>query len=138
MSVERVVGVAGHLRELSGLDVFGYLHQEHDATSVAVLLGLGAAHAASCDEEVARSMFVHMPGRHPQVCHLLPCLATSVPASMQAWHRDCQARLRCRRHPMSLGIAIQPRLAMPRVFGRVGCAVVAQVGVGCGQARAIR
>lgn len=59
-------GGAGHLRGLSGLDVFGYLHQEHDATSVAMLLGLGAAHASSCDEDVARSMFIHMPGRHPQ------------------------------------------------------------------------
>lgn len=58
---------AGHLRGLSGLDVFGYLHQEHDATHVAMLLGLGAAHAGTCDEDVSRSMFIHMPGRHPQV-----------------------------------------------------------------------
>lgn len=39
---------ADHLSCLTLMDLYRYLSQEHDATTLAVLLGMGAAKAGTC------------------------------------------------------------------------------------------
>ena len=56
---------AGHLRCLSATDLYRYLSQEHEATTVGLLVGMGAARAGTMDSTVAKMLFLHIPARHP-------------------------------------------------------------------------
>jgi anaphase-promoting complex subunit 1 len=42
-----------------------YLSDQHDATTIGVLLGMSACCRASADTTVARMLFLHLPARHP-------------------------------------------------------------------------
>jgi hypothetical protein len=42
-----------------------YLSDQHDATTIAVLLGMSAACRGTADSTVARMLFLHLPARHP-------------------------------------------------------------------------
>lgn len=56
---------AGHLGCLSATDLYRYLSQEHDATTVGVLLGMAAAKRGTMDPATSRMLFLHTPSRHP-------------------------------------------------------------------------
>ncbi len=56
---------SGHLRCLSATDLFRYLSQEHEATTVGLLIGMGAARAGTMDGTIAKMLFLHIPARHP-------------------------------------------------------------------------
>jgi anaphase-promoting complex subunit 1 len=50
---------------LSATDLYRYLSQEHEATTVGLLVGMGAARAGTMDSTVAKMLFLHIPARHP-------------------------------------------------------------------------
>ena len=66
--------ITGHLSCLSPTDVYRYLAQEHDATTVAVLLGMAAAKRGTLDIAATKMLFLHVPSRHP---HTYPELELS-------------------------------------------------------------
>ena len=68
------LGLTGQLSVLSPTDAFRYLSQEHDATAVGVLLGMGAARRGTMDAAVSKMLFLHIPARHP---HSYPDLELS-------------------------------------------------------------
>ncbi len=57
--------MAGHLACLSSTDLYRYLSQEHDATTIGVLLGMAAAKRATLDATISKMLFLHIPARHP-------------------------------------------------------------------------
>lgn len=75
------LGLTGHLKGLSDTDVYRYLRQEHDATTVGLLLGLGAAYAGTGHASTSTMMFLHVPSRHPQT---YPELEVSPPVQAAA------------------------------------------------------
>ncbi|KAK9819157.1 hypothetical protein WJX81_007920 [Elliptochloris bilobata] len=59
------LGLTGHLACLSSTDLYRYLSQEHDATTIGVLLGMAAAKRATLDATISKMLFLHIPTRHP-------------------------------------------------------------------------
>lgn len=57
------LGLLGHLEVLAPPDVYRYLTQEHDATTVGVLLGMAAARRGTMDATVSKMLFLHIPTR---------------------------------------------------------------------------
>ncbi len=61
----KLVTIAGHLSCLSATDLYRYLSQEHDATTVGVLLGMAASKRGTLDPVISKMLFLHVPARHP-------------------------------------------------------------------------
>jgi anaphase-promoting complex subunit 1 len=59
------LGLQGHLRILAATDVYRYLAQEHDVTTVGVLLGMAAAHHGTLNPVISKMLYLHIPARHP-------------------------------------------------------------------------
>eukprot|EP00775_Hariotina_reticulata_P010096 gene10096-10252_t len=59
------LGLTGHLDRLSWAELYRYLSDQHDATTIGVLLGMAACCRSSADNTVARMLFLHLPARHP-------------------------------------------------------------------------
>ena len=59
------LGLNGHLRVLATTDLYRYLGQCHDATTVGVLIGLAASKRKSLDAAVSKTLFLHIPTQHP-------------------------------------------------------------------------
>jgi hypothetical protein len=59
------LGLAGHLTALGQAEQFGYLEGEHSPTTCALLLGLAASAAASSHGPTSRTLFLHLPSKHP-------------------------------------------------------------------------
>ena len=59
------LGLAGHLTALGQAEQFGYLEGEHSPTTCALLLGLAASAAASSHGPISRTLFLHLPSKHP-------------------------------------------------------------------------
>jgi anaphase-promoting complex subunit 1 len=59
------LGLTGKLAALAPPDVYGYLKQEHDATTAALLVGLCATKRATQDQSVSKVCFLHLPAKHP-------------------------------------------------------------------------
>lgn len=59
------LGLQGHLRVLAATDVYRYLSQEHEATTVGILLGMAAAHKGTMDPAISKILYLHIPARHP-------------------------------------------------------------------------
>ncbi|EIN05861.1 hypothetical protein PUNSTDRAFT_106906 [Punctularia strigosozonata HHB-11173 SS5] len=59
------LGLNGHLRDLLTWHTFHYLTPKHDLTSIAILLGLSAAHVGSGDEHVTKLLAIHTPALLP-------------------------------------------------------------------------
>eukprot|EP00198_Chlamydomonas_reinhardtii_P004462 XP_001693798.1 anaphase promoting complex subunit 1 [Chlamydomonas reinhardtii] len=59
--------LSGHtvLDRLSWTDLYRYLSDEHDPTTIAVLVGMAAQRRGSMDAVVTRMLFLHLPARHP-------------------------------------------------------------------------
>ncbi|MCO5580419.1 hypothetical protein L7F22_034285 [Adiantum nelumboides] len=59
------LGLQGHLRVLAATDVYRYLSQEHEATTVGILLGMAAAYRGTMDPAISKILYLHIPARHP-------------------------------------------------------------------------
>ncbi|EFJ11009.1 hypothetical protein SELMODRAFT_126964 [Selaginella moellendorffii] len=59
------LGLHKHLAVLAATDVFRYLAQEHDPTTVGILLGMAAAHRGTMDPAMSKMLYLHIPARHP-------------------------------------------------------------------------
>ncbi|KAI3425098.1 hypothetical protein D9Q98_008476 [Chlorella vulgaris] len=59
------LGLTGHLSCLAATDLYRYLAQEHDATIIGVLLGMAASKRGSQDSTISKTLFLHLPTRHP-------------------------------------------------------------------------
>ena len=59
------LGLTGHLRKLTNTDLYRYLVQEHDATTLGVLVGVAAARRGSMNPDASKMCFLHLPTRHP-------------------------------------------------------------------------
>ncbi|XP_042399420.1 anaphase-promoting complex subunit 1 [Zingiber officinale] len=57
-------GLHGHLSALSMADVYRYLTQEHDITTVGMLLGMAASYRGTMHLEVSKMLYLHVPSRH--------------------------------------------------------------------------
>lgn len=59
------LGLHKHLAVLAATDVYRYLSQEHEATTVGVLLGMSAAHRGTMDPGISKMLYLHILTRHP-------------------------------------------------------------------------
>ncbi|XP_031485584.1 anaphase-promoting complex subunit 1 isoform X2 [Nymphaea colorata] len=59
------LGLRGHLRVLIMTDVYQYLSQQHDITTVGILLGVAASFRGTMDPAISKMLYVHVPSRHP-------------------------------------------------------------------------
>jgi len=59
------LGLNGHLSSLTATDLYRYLSQEHEATTVGTLLGVAASKLGTADPATSRMCFLHLPTRHP-------------------------------------------------------------------------
>uniref|UniRef100_A0A1D1Y4T9 Anaphase-promoting complex subunit 1 n=2 Tax=Anthurium amnicola TaxID=1678845 RepID=A0A1D1Y4T9_9ARAE len=59
------LGLHGHLCVLTITDVYRYLAQEHETTTVGVLLGMAASYRGTMHPEISKILYVHIPSRHP-------------------------------------------------------------------------
>ncbi|CAM6126515.1 unnamed protein product [Calypogeia fissa] len=58
------LGLHKHLGVLAATDVYRYLAQEHEATTVGVL-GMAAARRGTMDPAISKILYLHIPARHP-------------------------------------------------------------------------
>jgi len=61
------LGLQGHLAALTMADIYGYLSQGHDATTVAILLGVSAAKRGSMAPTLSKMLCLHIPSLLPPV-----------------------------------------------------------------------
>ncbi|PON86586.1 Anaphase-promoting complex subunit [Trema orientale] len=59
------LGLHGHLRVLNLTDIYQYYAQEHESTTVGLMLGLAASYRGTMDPSISKSLYVHIPARHP-------------------------------------------------------------------------
>jgi len=59
------LGLNGHLSRMTATDLYRYLALEHEATTVAALIGIATANRGTADPATARVCFLHLPARHP-------------------------------------------------------------------------
>ena len=59
------LGLHNHLGVLAATDVYRYLSQEHEATTVGVLLGMSTAYRGTMDPGISKMLYLHIPTRHP-------------------------------------------------------------------------
>ncbi|CAM0955935.1 unnamed protein product [Alopecurus aequalis] len=58
-------GLHEHLRVLTMTDAYRYLSQEHDITTLGLLLGLAASHRGTMHPAISKMLYFHVPSRHP-------------------------------------------------------------------------
>lgn len=58
-------GLTSQLSHVSWTDLYRHLSDQHDATTIGVILGMSAAKRGSMDTTVGRMLFLHLPARHP-------------------------------------------------------------------------
>lgn len=59
------LGLHGHLRVLNITDIFQYYAQEHEITTVGLMLGLAASYRGTMQPAISKSLYVHIPARSP-------------------------------------------------------------------------
>ncbi|XP_048325794.2 anaphase-promoting complex subunit 1 isoform X1 [Ziziphus jujuba] len=59
------LGLHGYLRVLNITDIYQYLAQEHESTTVGLMLGLAASYRGTMQPAISKSLYVHIPSRHP-------------------------------------------------------------------------
>ncbi|XP_015079876.1 anaphase-promoting complex subunit 1 isoform X2 [Solanum pennellii] len=59
------LGLHGHLRVLTITDIYQYYSQEHESTTVGLMLGLAASYRGTMQPAISKSLYVHIPSRHP-------------------------------------------------------------------------
>ena len=55
------LGLLGHLEYLSGSELYSLMLPRHEATTVALLLGLSVCHRSTCDKRVSGMLSLHLP-----------------------------------------------------------------------------
>lgn len=64
------LGLHGHLRALTISDIYKYFYQEHESTAVGLMLGLAASYRGTMQPVISKSLYVHIPARHPSSVEL--------------------------------------------------------------------
>ncbi|CAK9173534.1 unnamed protein product [Ilex paraguariensis] len=59
------LGLHGHLRVLTITDIYQYYSQEHESTTVGLMLGLAASYRGTMQPAISKSLYVHIPARYP-------------------------------------------------------------------------
>ncbi|KAI3988958.1 hypothetical protein MKX01_016529 [Papaver californicum] len=59
------IGLHGQLRVLTVTDIYQYFSQEHESTTVGLMLGLAASHRGTMQPAVSKALYFHIPSRHP-------------------------------------------------------------------------
>ncbi|KAG1677449.1 hypothetical protein FOA52_001904 [Chlamydomonas sp. UWO 241] len=59
------MGISGHLKRRPVTEMYRYLSEQHDATTVGVLLGAAACHRGTADPRVSKMLLLHVPSAHP-------------------------------------------------------------------------
>ncbi|XP_042491370.1 anaphase-promoting complex subunit 1 isoform X2 [Macadamia integrifolia] len=59
------LGLHGHLRVLSVTDIYQYYSKEHESTTVGLMLGLAASYRGTMQPAISKSLYFHVPARHP-------------------------------------------------------------------------
>ncbi|XP_075104821.1 anaphase-promoting complex subunit 1-like isoform X3 [Nicotiana tabacum] len=59
------LGLHGHLRVLTITDIYQYYSQEHESTTVGLMLGLAASYRGTMQPAISKSLYVHIPSHHP-------------------------------------------------------------------------
>ncbi len=59
------LGLCGHLKQLSIVDVFQYLTLTHEPTTISVLLGASASHRGTSDQSILKQLCLHIPALLP-------------------------------------------------------------------------
>ncbi|KAF0984228.1 hypothetical protein FDP41_007405 [Naegleria fowleri] len=55
------LGLQGHLKCLGPTDIYGYLQQRHEATTIGILLGLSCSYIGTQDQYITRSLSLYIP-----------------------------------------------------------------------------
>ncbi|EFC50559.1 predicted protein [Naegleria gruberi] len=55
------LGLQGHLTCLGPTDIYGYLQQRHEATTIGILLGLSCSYIGTQDQYITRSLSLYVP-----------------------------------------------------------------------------
>ncbi|XP_027331009.1 anaphase-promoting complex subunit 1 isoform X2 [Abrus precatorius] len=59
------LGLHGYLQVLSITDIYQYFSQEHESTTVGLMLGLAASYRGTMQPAISKILYVHIPVRHP-------------------------------------------------------------------------
>ncbi|KAF5944722.1 hypothetical protein HYC85_018799 [Camellia sinensis] len=59
------LGLHGHLHVLTITDIYQYYSQEHESTTAGLMLGLAASYRGTMQPAISKSLYVHIPARHP-------------------------------------------------------------------------
>ncbi|KAJ0855851.1 putative anaphase-promoting complex subunit 1 [Helianthus annuus] len=59
------LGLHGHLDVLTITDIYQYYAQEHESTTVGLMLGLAASYRGTMQPAISKSLNVHITARHP-------------------------------------------------------------------------
>ncbi|XP_073113376.1 anaphase-promoting complex subunit 1 isoform X2 [Elaeis guineensis] len=59
------LGLHEHLRVLTSTDLYRYLSQEHDITTLGILLGMAASHRGTMNPAISKMLYLHIPSRYP-------------------------------------------------------------------------
>ncbi|XP_057499066.1 anaphase-promoting complex subunit 1-like isoform X2 [Actinidia eriantha] len=59
------LGLHGHLGVLTITDIYQYYSQEHERTTIGLMLGLAASYRGTMQPTILKSLYVHIPAHHP-------------------------------------------------------------------------
>ncbi|XP_030534487.1 anaphase-promoting complex subunit 1 isoform X4 [Rhodamnia argentea] len=59
------LGLHGYLRDLSISDIYKYFSQDHESTTVGIMMGLAASYRGTMHPAISKVLYVHIPARHP-------------------------------------------------------------------------
>ncbi|XVF84048.1 hypothetical protein PTKIN_Ptkin16aG0543300 [Pterospermum kingtungense] len=59
------LGLHGFLRVLSITDIYQYFSQEHESTTVGLMLGLASSYRGTMQPAIAKCLYVHIPAQYP-------------------------------------------------------------------------
>ncbi|KAL2665396.1 hypothetical protein AAZX31_02G241900 [Glycine max] len=59
------LGLHGYLRVLAVTDIYQYFSQEHESTTVGLMLGLAASYGSTMHPAISKTLYFHIPVRHP-------------------------------------------------------------------------
>ncbi|CAL5412771.1 unnamed protein product [Camellia sinensis] len=59
------LGLHGLLHVLTITDIYQYYSQEHESTTAGLMLGLAASYRGTMQPAISKSLYVHIPARHP-------------------------------------------------------------------------
>ncbi|KAJ0979367.1 hypothetical protein J5N97_014841 [Dioscorea zingiberensis] len=123
------LGLHEHLRVLTITDVYKYLAQEHDITTVGILLGMAASYRGTMHPAVSKMLYLHIPSRHPSSFLELELPTLLQPAALMAIGLLYEGSA----HPLTLKILlgeIGRRSSGDNVLEREGYAVAAGSALG--------